>query len=203
MRFNFLAITLVALISAVIGKEESLKFLSGAELKDVPIYSMVWSAKSYTTTGKEQKTFFFACPFSFNTLMTINSQTKSINLNFQTYKNDLANFKYLVDAAPLVTKSTWGQFVTFSDGQKDPSVAQYQTIDLSLNLNEAEYTVERIKLYQNQTFRDIQVKLVKQSDKFRNALYVTFDFNKKAAGDNIAEFLTFLTTSFPNAKIDQ
>ncbi len=205
MRFNLLAITLLALISTIFGREESLRFLSGADINGVPVpvYSMVWSAKSYTTTGKEQKTFFFAAPFSFNTIMTINTLTKSINFDFKTYKNDMANFKYVTDSVASVAKSWWGQFVTFSDGVSKPDVDKYQQIDLNLNLNDAEYTVERIKLYQNQTFRDVQVKLVKVGDKFKNALYVTFDFDKKSAGENIQAFVAFLTTSFPNAKIDQ
>ena len=193
MRIFFVAITLLALTSAIFGQEGNLRFLADISGVHIPVYSMVWSAKSYTTTGAEKQTFFFAAPFSFNTLMTVNTATKSINFNFPLYKNDLGNFKYIVDSVPAVTKSLWGQFMTFSD-----DITQ---IDLSLDMNEAEYTIERIKLYQNQAFRDIQIKLVKVNGKFKNALYVTFDFQKEVAAEFIDPFMSFLTTSFPHAKI--
>ena len=193
MRISFIAITLLALTSAIFGQEENLKFLSDISGVSVPVYSMVWSAKSYTTTGAEKKTFFFAAPFSFNTIMTLNTHTKSMSLNFIGYKNDVANFKYVVDSVPAVSKSWWGQFMSFSENNSQ--------IDLSLDMNEADYTVERIKLYQNQTFRDIQIKLVKVNDKFKSALYITFDFQKQVAQDYLEPFISFLSTTFPHAKI--
>ena len=193
MRISLIAITLLALTSAAFAQEETLGFLADISGMTIPVYSMVWSAKSYTTTGAEKKTFFFAVPFSFNTIMTVDTSTKNLNMNFIGYDNDMGNFKYIVDSVPAVRKSWWGQFMSFSENNSQ--------VELSLDFNEAEYTVERIKMYQNSTFRDIQIKLVKVNDKFKSALYVTFDFEKKVARDYVDNFVLFLTRSFPRAKV--
>ena len=193
MRISLIAITLLAITSAVFAQEETLGFLADISGMSIPVYSMVWSAKSYTTTSAEKKTFFFAVPFSFNTIMSVNTETKTFNMNFIGYDNDMGNFKYMVDSVPAVRKSWWGQFMTFSNNASQ--------LELSLDFNEAEYTVERIKLYQNTTFRDIQIKLVKVNDKFKSALYITFDFEKKVARDYIDNFTLFLTKTFPRAKV--
>ncbi len=193
MRVPIIAITLLVLTSVVLSEDNNLRFLANISGVPIPVYSMVWSAKSYTTTGAERKTFFFAVPFSFNTLMTVDTSAKSINLDFVDYKNDLGNFKYIRDAVPLVERSWWGQFVAFSQDNSK--------IDLNLNLNEAEYTVQRIKLYQNQTFKDIQIKLVKVNDTFKNALYITFDLHKQTAMNLIEPFIDFLKASFPHATV--
>ena len=193
MKVFLLALTLLTITASVFSQENNLRFLASLNGAQVPVYSMVWSAKSYTTTGLEQKTFFFAIPFSFNTIMTVDTQAKSINLNFIDSKNDSGNFHYVKESVPLIEKSWWGQFMTFTDN--------YTKIDLNLELNEAEYTVERIKLYQNTTFRNVQIKLVKVNDKFKNALYVTFDLQKQVAGGYIDSFIDFLKATFPHAKV--
>jgi hypothetical protein len=197
MKLAHLFLIVLALVSLV----SSTRRFSRARVidnKSLPIYSMVWSAKSYTTTGKEEKKFFFAIPFSFNTKMKVNIASKSINFDFESASSDAANFNVVKQSAPIVQSSgLWKDFVKFS--------ADFKKIDLDFNqvIAGGKLQVSRIKLYQNQEFRNVQIKFTKATeDKFKNALYVTFDIHKKSWDEkDISAFVEGWKTYFPQAKV--
>ena len=188
-------LTALSCISATTFLEESDIKVKDLNTDIIQVYSMVWSAKSYTTTGKEEKTFFFAVPFSFNSQMKVNTSAKSIHFDWTTIDKEPAHYKILKEEfAPQCQKSKWNEFIKFSSDLK--------SLDLSLNFTTDQYTVTRIKLYQNQTFRNIQIKVMDTQSKFKSSLYITFDLEKKTVSDaNRESFIKFFKTNWPKADV--
>ena len=94
---------------------------------------MFWSAKHYTgitpkDTGKEVKDFFFAVPFSFNTVMTLDTTKKSFTFKFPGIDSDPSNAGVLKTELAAKSKSTeWSPFVKVASDYK-----LYQILDAFL-----------------------------------------------------------------------
>ena len=194
LSFTLLVITLSLLSNIKSHESESLEFLTDftpaveaqRSLNDITfkVYSMVWSAKYYNPS--EQKTFFFAVPMSFNTIMKINTETKNIHIEFPNYKNSMENFKYVVEDGKKAEVSSFNKIVKFSEG--------YSKIDLSLNLKGSEYSLANIKVYQNTFAKSVEIKITQPLSKHARALYVTFDLAKgETVPEDVGSFVDFLT----------
>lgn len=197
MKFIHLLLIVLALISLITAKRRFSR-VRQIDNKSLPIYSMVWSAKSYSTTGKENKKFFFAVPFSFNTKMKINLASKSIGFDFESASSDPANFNIVKENGLLSQSSKlWNNFVKFS--------SDFKNINLDFNqvMKGGKIKVSRIKTYQNKDFSNVQIKFSKaEEDKFKNALYITFDIPKKSWDEkDIKTFIDGWKTFFPEAKV--
>jgi hypothetical protein len=141
------------------------------------VYSMVWSAKYYNPV--EKKKFFFNVPSSFSTEMTLDINNKSIFLNFLNWKNDMGNFKYLTDEKENINSSVFAPLINFSGDMTNVSV--------SFNFAKfPEFEISNLNIYQNSFAKSFQVKITKTiGDRLKNAVYFTFDFNKKAIDPNL------------------
>jgi hypothetical protein len=174
-----------------------LKSKGGKELK---IYSMVWSAKHYTgitpkDSGKEVKDFFFAVPFSFNTVMTLDTTKKSFSFKFPGIDSDKANAGLLKTELAANSRNTeWSQFVKVN--------SDYKSVELSLDFkSNPKYEVSRIRTYNNQTFKSLEVKLFNTTSPTKAALYVTFDFDKTVTDGDRESVINFFKTNWPKAKL--
>lgn len=177
----YLALIFLSLFALTITSEpESFSFLeAGADpiKAEYQVYSMVWSAKYYNPI--EKKKFFFNIPFSFNTEMGLDINNKTIILNFVNWKNDKANFSYMIKEKENIFSSVFAPLLKFSDDMTNVSVS----FDFA---KFAEFEISHLNIYQNSFSKSYQVKITKvNGDKLKNALYITFDFNKKAIDPNI------------------
>lgn len=175
MKITF-ALILISLFSLThTSDSQSLAFLEAVAdpiSTEYQVYSMVWSAKYYNPG--EKKKFFFNIPFSFNTQMGLDVKNKSIFLNFVNSKNDKANFSYLTKEKENIYSSVFAPLLTFSDDMTNVSVS-FDFVKFP------EFEISHLNIYQNSFSKSYQVKITKTNgDKFKNALYITFDFNKKA-----------------------
>lgn len=136
------------------------------------VYSMVWSAKYYNPV--EKKKFFFNIPFSFNTQMGLDMSNKIIFLNFVNWKADKGNFKYLTDEKENINSSIFKPLLNFSD--------DLTNVGVSFDFTKySDFEISHLNIYQNSFAKSYQVKITKTNgDILKNALYITFDFNKKA-----------------------
>lgn len=181
---KYLLVTLFfALFAAVFTSEaDSLQFLEPASepLMNYKVYSMVWSAKYYNPG--EKKTFFFNIPFSFDTQMSLDVSNKNIFLNFINWKQDKGNFNYLIKEKENINKSVFIPLLNFSSDMTSVNIS----FDFKKN---PELEISNLKIYENSFAKSYQVKITKKNDKLKNALYITFDFNKKVIGEKYLKFL--------------
>jgi len=169
-------------------QSESLAFLEAVAdpiSSEYQVYSMVWSAKYYNPG--EKKTFFFNIPFSFNTEMGLDINNKSIFLNYVNWKNDKANYSFLIKEKENINSSVFAPLLKFSDDMTNVTVScDYKKFP--------EFEISHFNIYQNSFAKSYQIKITKTNeDKRKNALYITFDFNKKAIDDKLlTKFQQFL-----------
>lgn len=171
-----LALIFLSLFSLTFTSEsQNLAFLEAVAdpiSAEYQVYSMVWSAKYYNPG--EKKKFFFNIPFSFNTQMGLDINNKSIFLNFVNWKNDKGNFSYLTNEKENIYSSVFAPLLNFSDDMTNVSIS----FDFT---KFPEFEISHLNIYQNSFAKSFQVKITKTNqDKLKNALYITFDFNKKA-----------------------
>ena len=147
---------------------------------------MVWSGKYYNPG--EKKTFFFAVPMLFATVMKVNKSQKSIHLNFVAAKKNAGMYKIVREEAKKAEESTFNGVLTFSNG--------YQEVDVNLNFEQnSEFAIELVKEYQNIFAKSIQIKVVQPNSKVKRAMYITFDLAKgEVSDDERDQFAAFLNS---------
>jgi hypothetical protein len=191
MKFASYLVLLLTILSAI-----STRHRRRSRNGDVtPVYSMVVSAKHYNK-GAEKKDFFFAVPVSFNCQMKKNDKLGTFEIGFTTSNADAGNMKAITEASLKMNagKKKWQDVIQLQNDNKQ-LIVHYSP-------DPSKYTVERIKVYQNQTFHDIQIKFVKIGDAKKHALYVTFDFKKENDKDEqFGKFIEFWKKNFPKATV--
>jgi hypothetical protein len=158
--------------------------LTGFSDAPIKVYSMVWSGKYYKS-GTEVKDFFFAVPFSFNTKMTVFTNTKSIHLEFPNVDNAVEMFRVVREEGQKAKESKFGKVLTFSD--------DYTNVDINLNFESTDYALSLVHTYENQFAKSVQIKITIPSSKVQRAFYITFDLAKgEVKPEIIASFIEFL-----------
>jgi len=151
------------------------------------IYSMVFSGKYYNPG--EIKEFFWAVPTAFLTKMKINSSLNTLNLDFQGAASAASFLKIMREEGQKAENSEFGSMLSFADEFTN------LTFDLS-NLNQ-KISITKVRVYGNQTFKNVEVKFMVNQSKVNRSFYVTFDFFKK----NVEESDIQLFLDYVNSKV--
>ena len=192
---NFSLKTLILILTISFIVSDELRFLD--QVDSYPMYSGVVSHKSWKS-GKIEKIFFFAIPFSFNCNIILDKTAKTITIDYPNYRNDLGNFKFVKEGSIKAESSVYNKFITFPENKK------YNSMTLHLDLiNNTDFKLKQVREYGNTKFRSLKVT-VENVEKPYLTLDLTFDFNASVVSalqrKNIEDFIESFRTSSAEKK---
>ncbi len=167
---------------------------SAAFSKTVPVYSSVWSGKTFFSGSKAE--YFFALPFSFNTEITY--ENSEITTSVANKLNDRGNLKAVNKGIADLQNSRFYELFSI---KKDADGLER----ISVNLSHPNYNLSLLRSYRNKDFVSVQIKFDLITKKYKDApypaAYITYDFYLNAIGlDDVNDFMKFVD-QFKNINI--
>ena len=136
------------------------------------VYSMVFSGKYYVNNA-ERKMFFWSVPFSFRTEMTVNSQTDQVSLNFVAAKQGGSFYTDMKEQGKVASNSEFSKVFGFNEDFTNLVMSFTSSLDPKSGIS-----LNKVRSYQNNTFKSYELKFIVNGDKLNKSLYVTFDLTK-------------------------